>query len=158
VHKNPTTATKKPKRSRKAKKKRVKRSLDHIDYFFAGYPEFDYHSSSPIWTEFNRMSDFFDWEGADYKNAREEFKAAMVKQFNDIYGTDPDNLGHWQKLCHVLNIEPVPEHLAACREVSFMASTPLFEISRALIKSSAYVRHMLTWLIWSRLRILGCLL
>ncbi|CAG7558098.1 unnamed protein product [Fusarium equiseti] len=40
----------------------------------------------------------------------------MVKQFNDIYGTDPDNLESWQKLCHVLNIEPVPTRLAACRE------------------------------------------
>jgi len=142
VHKNLTTATKKPKRSKKAKKKRVKRSLDHIDCFFAGYPEFNYNSSNPIWTEFDRLSDFFEWERGDKKNAREEFKAAIVKQFNDIYGTDPDNLQNWQKLCHVLNIEPVPERLAACREVGSMASTPLFEIGRALIKSSAYVRHM----------------
>ncbi|PTD08687.1 hypothetical protein FCULG_00011109, partial [Fusarium culmorum] len=96
-HKNPTTASKKPKRSRKTKKKRVKRSLDHIDRFFAGYPEFNYNSSNPIWTEFNRMSDFFDWDRDDEDDAKRDFKAAM-------------------KLCHVLNIEPAPTSLEACRE------------------------------------------
>lgn len=148
---------KKPNRSKKAKKKRVKRSLDHIDQFFAEYPEFDYNSSNPIWTEFYRMSDSFDWESDDEEDAKREFKAAMVKQFNDIYGTDPDSLESWQKLCHVLNIEPVPRHLGQCRQVGLMAST-LFEMIRALIESSVYVRHMLTWSISSRLGTLGCLL
>lgn len=156
VHKNPTTASKKPKRSRKTENKRVKRSLDHIDRFFAGYPKFNYSSSNPIWTEFNRMRDFFDWDRDDEEDAKRDFKAAMVKQFNDIYGTDPNNLENWQKLCHVLNIEPAPTRLKACREVGLMASTLFFEIIRALIESSVYVRHMLTWLISLRLRTLGC--
>ncbi|KAJ4005955.1 hypothetical protein NW752_001201 [Fusarium irregulare] len=107
---------KKPKRSKKAKEKGVERSLDHIDQFFAEYPEFDYNSSNPIWTEFYRMSDSFDWDSDDEEDAKREFKAAMVKQFNDIYGTDPDNLQNWQKLCHVLNIEPVPSRLGQCRQ------------------------------------------
>lgn len=62
------------------------------------------------------MSDFFDWDRDDEEDAKRDFKAAMVKQFNDIYGTDPDNLENWQKLCHVLNIEPAPTRLEACRE------------------------------------------
>jgi hypothetical protein len=69
------------------------------------------------------MCYFFEWDRDDAEDAREDFKAAMVKQFNDIYGTDPDNLESWQKLCHVLNIEPIPTHLAACREVSSRGST-----------------------------------
>lgn len=102
------------------------------------------------------MSDLFDWDRDDEDDAKRDFKAAMVKQFNDIYGTDPDNLENWQKLCHVLNIEPAPTSLEACREVGLMASTLFFEIIRALINSSVYVGHMLTWLISSRLRTLGC--
>ncbi|PCD36563.1 hypothetical protein FGRA07_07567 [Fusarium graminearum] len=62
------------------------------------------------------MSDLFDWDRDDEDDAKRDFKAAMVKQFNDIYGTDPDNLENWQKLCHVLNIEPAPTSLEACRE------------------------------------------
>jgi hypothetical protein len=62
------------------------------------------------------MIDFFEWDRDDAEDAKREFKAAMVKQFNDIYGTDPDNLESWQKLCHVLNIEPVPTRLEECRE------------------------------------------
>ena len=92
------------------------------------------------------MSDSFDWDSDDEEDPKREFKAAMVKQFNDIYGTDSDSLESWQKLCHVLNIEPVPRRLTECREVGLMAST-LSEMIRALIESSVYVRHMLTWLI-----------
>jgi hypothetical protein len=62
------------------------------------------------------MCDFFEWDRGDAKYAKEEFKGAIVKQFNDIYGTDRDNLESWQKLCHVLNIEPIPADLAACRK------------------------------------------
>ncbi|ESU17584.1 hypothetical protein SNK03_013025 [Fusarium graminearum] len=64
------------------------------------------------------MSDLFDWDRDDEDDAKRDFKAAMVKQFNDIYGTDPDNLENWQKLCHVLNIEPAPTSLEACRETA----------------------------------------
>lgn len=42
----------------------------------------------------------------------------MVLQFNDIYGTDEEDLRSWQGLCRVLNIEPVPEELQECRKVS----------------------------------------
>lgn len=64
------------------------------------------------------MCGFFGWykDEEEMRDAKELFKTAMVKQFNDIYGTDPENLESWQKLCHVLNIEPVPTRLAECRK------------------------------------------
>ena len=49
--------------------------------------------------------------------ARRMFKSAMVQQFNDLYGTDEEDLNSWQNLCHILNIEPAPEGLKECREV-----------------------------------------
>lgn len=65
------------------------------------------------------MCDEFGWDSDDYemRKARGRFKSAMVKQFNDLYGIDEEDLTSWQKLCHVLNIEPVPEGLKKCREV-----------------------------------------
>ncbi|KAH7207883.1 uncharacterized protein BKA55DRAFT_586389 [Fusarium redolens] len=118
---NSTNAKKKQKKQKKpqnSNQRENKRSLDHIDRFFARYPTFEYDSSRPIWTEFYRMCEFFKWDRHDkeMKDAKQEFKTAMVKQFNDIYGTDPNNLNSWQKLCRVLNMEPVPTDLAACRE------------------------------------------
>jgi hypothetical protein len=65
------------------------------------------------------MCDEFEWDSDDYdmREARRTFKSAMVQQFNDLYGTDEEDLTSWQKLCHVLNIKPVPEELKKCREV-----------------------------------------
>lgn len=66
------------------------------------------------------MCDDFEWDSDDYemREARRNFKSAMVQQFNDLYGTDEEDLNSWQNLCHILNIEPVPEGLKQCREVS----------------------------------------
>ncbi|KAJ4266057.1 hypothetical protein NW762_004030 [Fusarium torreyae] len=64
------------------------------------------------------MCGFFGWDKHDdeMKIAREDFKAAMVKQFNDIYGKDSENIESWQKLCRVLEIEPIPGSLSECRK------------------------------------------
>jgi hypothetical protein len=93
--------------------------VDHIDDFFEEYPDFDYNATAEIWMEFNRMCDDFDWDSDDYemREARRKFKAAMVQEFNALYGTDMDDLSSWQKLCHVLNIQPVPDQLKECRQV-----------------------------------------
>jgi hypothetical protein len=95
-------------------------AVDYIDDFFAQHPDFDYNSSKPIWTEFYRMCDDFEWDTDDYemRDARRKFKSAMVQQFNNLYGTDQDDLNAWQTLCHFLKIEPVPEGLKKCRQVS----------------------------------------
>jgi hypothetical protein len=65
------------------------------------------------------MCDEFDWDSDDFdmREARREFKSAMVQQFNDLYGTDAEDLNSWQNLCHLLEIDPVPEELKKCREV-----------------------------------------
>ena len=67
------------------------------------------------------MRDEFGWDSKEYemRGARRKFKSAMVQQFNDLYGTDEEHLLSWQKLFHVLNIEPVPEELKKCRQVKF---------------------------------------
>jgi hypothetical protein len=65
------------------------------------------------------MRDDFGWDSDDFefREARRNFKSAMVQQFNSLYGTDENNLSSWQNLCRVLNIHPIPERLKDCREV-----------------------------------------
>lgn len=93
--------------------------------------------------EFNRMSHHFHWErGGDetqkrdgYDNetrklleaqkqeARRAFKKALTREFNDIYGTDINDIRAWTKLCRVLSINPIPEKLKECRAVGFLSTT-----------------------------------
>ena len=65
------------------------------------------------------MCDFFKWETDDEerKIAHENFKNAMVHQFNSLYGTDVNDIESWQKLCLALNIVPLPEGIKQCRKV-----------------------------------------
>jgi len=69
--------------------------------------------------EFYRLSDQYHWDRDDLekKEAREHLAVAMAKQFNDIYGTDVNDVNSWRKLCQVLAIDPIPEGLKACRKV-----------------------------------------
>lgn len=53
----------------------------------------------------------------DREEARKGFKDALVQEFNMMYGTDVNDIGSWQGLCHVLGIAPVPDKLNECREV-----------------------------------------
>lgn len=49
--------------------------------------------------------------------ARAGFRLAMVRTFNDLFGTDVNDLKNWQSFCTVLEISPVPTKLRDCRAV-----------------------------------------
>ncbi|RDW63577.1 hypothetical protein BP6252_11122 [Coleophoma cylindrospora] len=97
----------------------IKQPADHIGEFFAQHPSFRHDSSAPIWSEFYRMCDDFDWVRQDPEmlEAKREFKSAMVLQFNRIYGKSERDMRSWKKLFRALNITPVPIDLKACRKV-----------------------------------------
>lgn len=46
------------------------------------------------------------------------FGDAMSQQFNELYGTQVEDCQSWQRLCGVLQIDPVPQSLEACQDVS----------------------------------------
>ena len=77
---------------------------DSVNEFFASYANFDYNPTSPIWDEFNRMCNLFDWEHDDFemREAKQNFKSVIVKQFNYLYGSDVNNLESWQNLYRIL--------------------------------------------------------
>jgi hypothetical protein len=70
------------------------------------------------------MCNDFNWGSDDYdmREAQRNFKSAMVQQFNDLYGTDQNDLEAWRRLCRVLNIDPVPNGMKECREVSVLST------------------------------------
>ena len=79
--------------------------------------------------QFYSMCDFFGWEKGDTERdtARESLKDAVTMQFNSIYGTDVNDLKTWRNLCQVLGIDPIPEGLKACRDVSVKLKTQVAE-------------------------------
>ncbi|KAF8127472.1 hypothetical protein EV363DRAFT_1401177 [Boletus edulis] len=110
---------------KKQKQRRGRKYREHalqspLEEFFGGhYPQFEYNITKSASHEFYRLCDEFGWDRDDpeRRDAYREFKNALVKQFNEIYGTDEENLAKWQNLCHIVDIDPVPDDLETCREV-----------------------------------------
>jgi hypothetical protein len=57
------------------------------------------------------------WDKGDREEAREGFKGALVQGFNQMYGTDVNDIESWQSLCCVVGITPVPDELNECRDI-----------------------------------------
>ncbi|KAF8546908.1 hypothetical protein OG21DRAFT_1425900, partial [Imleria badia] len=102
-----------------------------LEAFFANYaPRFQYNARVSASWEFYRLCDESGWhkDHPDRKVAHQDFKAALVQQFNVVYGTDVNALGAWQNLCHVVRIDPVPEDLHACRDAVYYTFVNLVDL------------------------------
>ncbi|KAJ6581874.1 hypothetical protein B0H19DRAFT_519253 [Mycena capillaripes] len=97
----------------------------HFEHFFSGYPRFQYDPSAPVSAQYHAMCRKygFKWSKSQQKSqrdldawaARAGFRLAMVRTFNDLFGTDVDDLGNWQAFCRVLDIDPIPQTLSKCQ-------------------------------------------
>ncbi|KAJ8692426.1 hypothetical protein PTI98_009738 [Pleurotus ostreatus] len=103
-------------RRKKHKKRRSKTT--QFTVFFDDYPGFDYDPGNSAILEFYRLCDFCGWdrEDPDRKEAHQAFKDALVQEFNDIYGTDENDIDSWHKICTVLDIDPLPDTLQEARD------------------------------------------
>ncbi|KAF8183069.1 hypothetical protein K438DRAFT_1490182, partial [Mycena galopus ATCC 62051] len=100
-----------------------------FEEFFARYPRFQYDPSAPVSLQYKAMCrqyGFFfrpksnSWQvkselELEADAARAGFHLAMVRTFNDLFGTDVNSLKNWQSFCTVLDISPVPLTLKACQ-------------------------------------------
>ncbi|KAF8599061.1 hypothetical protein BDV93DRAFT_560715 [Ceratobasidium sp. AG-I] len=91
----------------------------YIQAFFWNYISFDYDPSEPVMDEFRRMCAEYGWKDNDKrkKDARGGIQDALALQFNEIYGTDVNDLSAWQNLCRVLQFPSVPGDLDLCRQL-----------------------------------------
>ncbi|KAI0306254.1 hypothetical protein B0F90DRAFT_1553819, partial [Multifurca ochricompacta] len=89
-----------------------------VAQFFLLYANFTLNVDAPPTREFIRLKQLNHWgnNNEEYIEARERFADALAEDFNAAYGTDVNNVDHWQALCHVLRIDPVPEDITACRK------------------------------------------
>ncbi|KAF9496626.1 hypothetical protein BDN71DRAFT_1505541 [Pleurotus eryngii] len=103
---------------RHSNKSEKKRHTSIFRAFFANYPEFQYNTGRSAILEFYRLCDFNHWDRDDpeREKAHKAFKDALVKEFNDVYGTDEKDINSWHKICTVVNIDPLPDTLRKARD------------------------------------------
>lgn len=87
------------------------------------FPKFKYDPSRSYKNQFNELCRCYGWEGEARLNALEDLKTAVVEQFNEIYGQDPNDIKAWRNLCEILRVSPIPRNLSDCREVSIIVTT-----------------------------------
>jgi hypothetical protein len=54
------------------------------------------------------------------KNMRGRFNLVIKNEFDSLYGSDEENIKSFQKLCHILKIDPVPVTAEGCYAVSLL--------------------------------------
>ncbi|KAH9980913.1 hypothetical protein BGW80DRAFT_1247759 [Lactifluus volemus] len=88
-----------------------------LEGFFSQYSNFQSQPSNSPVSEFRRLCKTYNWEGGsqERKAAHEEFSFAMKMEFDDLYGSDENDIENWHKLCHVLRIDPAPTTVQECR-------------------------------------------
>lgn len=98
----------------------VHRHSSPIDLFFANYVDFDYNPRNPPSDEMARLQVHYSWRRNDpaANEAWNEYRQALVLEFEAWYGTDNDNLSVWHSLCRALQVQPLPTTCADCRQVS----------------------------------------
>ncbi|TFK36319.1 hypothetical protein BDQ12DRAFT_610075, partial [Crucibulum laeve] len=101
-----------------------------LERFFSRYPSFTYNATASATAEFYRLCNDHGWDRDDENraDARQAFQDALTLQFNNIYGTDANNITSWQVLCARLGIDPIPDSLAACREVVMRTHVNLVDL------------------------------
>ncbi|KAG9225022.1 hypothetical protein CCMSSC00406_0001827 [Pleurotus cornucopiae] len=103
---------------RRKKYKKRRSNTTQFTVFFDDYPGFDYDPGNSAILEFYRLCDFYGWDrdDPDREEAHQAFKDALVQEFNDIYGTDENDIDSWHKICTVLDIDPLPDTLQEARD------------------------------------------
>ena len=88
----------------------------HLKDFFDRYDGFDYDPTQPPTSEFRRLCKSHEWVSPDSGVKQTPFfRAALVREFNSMYGRADTEFHHYERLCRVLNIELVS--VDECRQV-----------------------------------------
>ena len=118
-------------RQRAVKEARTKLGKTHpLATFFSSYTNFAHNPEAPSGLEFQSLRKKQGWKRGDVigEAAWEDFRSALVLEFNARFGTDPHDLLAWQTLCAIVGIENVDKiaDCESCEKVSAWTN-PIFE-------------------------------
>jgi hypothetical protein len=95
-------------RRRVANEARAKLGKTHpLETFFSSYNKFAHNPEASSGLEFQRLRREQGWKRGDVAGdlAWQNFRSALVLEFNARFGTDPRDLLAWQTLCVIAGIE-----------------------------------------------------
>ncbi|KAF5850170.1 hypothetical protein GGP41_002411 [Bipolaris sorokiniana] len=78
-----------------------------LETFFSSYTDFAFNSEAPSALEFQRLRREQRWKRGDAvgEAAWQDFRSALVLEFNARFGTESKDLLAWQTLCAIVGIE-----------------------------------------------------
>ena len=112
-----------------------------LEGFFSQYSNFQSQPTNSPVVEFDRLCKTYHWERDDPEKeaARKAFQFALKMEFDDLYGSDENDIDNWHKLCYVVRIDPAPDTLRECRTVSCRFS----ELHCPCTKTCSFVQAVL---------------
>ncbi|TEB28863.1 hypothetical protein FA13DRAFT_1735374 [Coprinellus micaceus] len=113
-----------------------------LETFFAQYaPQFQYDPLQAATEEFRRLVEVRGWGGRRMHMARDQFKDALVQQFNASFGRDENSLTGWQALCEVIGIEPIPERVSEAKKIVKSTHVNLVDLTEARLTGTKPLIH-----------------
>ena len=97
-------------RQRAKKEAHTKLGKAHpLETFFSSYTGFAYNPESPSGLEFQCLRKEKGWNRDDVAGdaAWQDFRSALVLEFNARFGTDAKDLLAWQTLCVIVGVDKV---------------------------------------------------
>ncbi|KAF8989172.1 hypothetical protein BDQ17DRAFT_1373496 [Cyathus striatus] len=85
-----------------------------LDIFFTQYElegKYRYNKNTPITKEFRKLRKAYHWKGRVLSRKRQQYREAIVDQFNSAYGTDVHDLNAWRHICQIIGISPAVKHV-----------------------------------------------
>ena len=85
--------------------------------FFSSHSKFIFNPEAPSGSEFQRLRKEQGWKRGDAVGevAWQDFRLALVSEFNARFGTGADDLLAWQTLCSIVGIKEV-DNMVDCGE------------------------------------------
>lgn len=92
--------------------------------FFGSYSNFKYDPLKPSAEEYTRLRRLYRWKRGDLEGetAWSAFRLSLVKEFNGLFGTDPNDLLALQNLCVIVGISSRLKTRDECIEVRLVVS------------------------------------
>ncbi|KAF2181268.1 hypothetical protein K469DRAFT_261537 [Zopfia rhizophila CBS 207.26] len=100
-----------------------------LETFFSSYTDFAFNPEAPSGLEFQRLRKEQGWKRGDAvgEAAWQDFRSALVLEFNARFGTEAKDLLAWQTLCAVVGIEEV-DKIADCEACEKLLKGRLFNL------------------------------
>lgn len=96
-------------------------TVGHLDAFFAKYPGFERTRKESVSTQLNKLRKHERWWGERrhlWDDALQEYRMALVQEFNTVFGTDENNLKNWHRLLSRFPGASLPGTIDECKSVS----------------------------------------